>query len=645
MSGIFGLFNQDDAPVTPSEIEQMAVILERRGPDRTGLWQEGPVGLGHTLLATTPEAVFEKLPLTHPETGCTITADVRLDNREELLAALKLVDRTDSIGDAEIILQAYLAWGEACVGRFLGDFAFAIHDPRQKILFCARDQFGIRPFYYHHTAGRFLAFASEPRAILTLKKVPHRINEGRIADFLISQLEGIDKTSTFYEEIYRLPPAHTLTISPEKIQIQQYWKLEPGPELKLKSNEDYEEAFLEVFTEAVRCRLRSPEPVGSMLSGGMDSGSVVAIAKGLLAKDGKGPLSTYSAIAPDPENCIETRTIQAALTMDGLDPHTVSYHQLDELLPELAELTWNQAEPFDNHMTLLRVMYQLAHRQGTKVVLDGVDGDTVLSEGTQIARLLRRGHFLTAYREAVGQNLFWYGKSPVWRQLYQNARAVFIPLSVRDLYHRISSSQNIEQTVEQNIRKSIISREFARHIELGKRLQALNSQRESGLTGALGVEAAGTLNHPYLTVGIERYNRVASSLAIEPRHPWLDRRLVSFCLTLPGKQKLGQGWPKAILRRAMKDHLPETVRWRRGKEHLGWDFTTTLIRNTRADIHANINKNAKIIHPYIDARKLKESLLAFTENGDIDDEIVGNIFETASLIEWLQNSNINSINR
>jgi asparagine synthase (glutamine-hydrolysing) len=257
MSGIFGLFNQDGAPVRGDELARMASLLERRGPDRTGTWHEGAIGLGHTLLATTPELVFERQPLRHAESGCVISADVRLDNRPELLASLGIAaERGPSVGDAEIILTAYLAWGESCVERLLGDFAFAIWDPRRRALFCARDHFGMRPLYYHHTPGRFFAFASEPRAILVLPQTPYRINEGRIADFLVSQLEGIDKTSTFFEEVYRLPPAHVLTVTPGGVKQRRYWTLEPGPELRLPTDEAYAEAFLDVFTESVRCRLR-----------------------------------------------------------------------------------------------------------------------------------------------------------------------------------------------------------------------------------------------------------------------------------------------------------------------------------------------------------------------------------------------------
>jgi len=635
MSGIFGLYNQDEAPVTPSEMRPMASLLERRGPDRTGLWHKGQAGLGHTLLATTPEALFELIPLSHSASGCTITADVRLDNREQLLTNLGLIDRKDTIGDAEIILQAYLVWHDACVEHLMGDFAFAIHDARRKTLFCARDHFGVRPFYYHYTSGRLFVFASEPRAILALKKVPNKLNEGRIADFLISQLEGIDKTSTFYEEVYRLPPAHTLTISPDSIQIKRYWTLEPGPELQLNSDEAYAEAFLEVFTEAVRCRLRSAGPVGSMLSGGMDSGSIVAIAKDLLAKEGKGPLPTFSAIGPDSTNCTETRTTLLAQSLEGIEPHSIRYDQLDELLPELAELTWRENEPFDNHMTLVRSVYLLAQRRGVKVVMDGIDGDSVLSEGSQITRLLRGGRLLTAYREAVGQNHFWQGAYPAWQQLYRSSRAAFAPNVFQDLRQQLTGKQRSRKNAEKNINTSIINREFSRRVNLEQRMQMLNSHREPAHFRMASAEAAKSLDHPYLTVAVERYNRVASSVAIEPRHPFLDQRLLAFCITLPGNQKINEGWPKIILRRSMQGRLPDTVRWRRGKEHLGWDFTRELIGNTESDVINVINKNNHHILPYVDLSIVKNDLLSFNECVEIDKK--QEIYETACLASWLEN--------
>ena len=593
------------------------------------MWSDGPVGLGHTMLATTPESLHEQPPILNRREDLVITADVRLDNRDELIDSLGLRHRpAGEIGDNALILSAYEKWGEECPTKLLGDFAFAIWDGRTHSLFCARDPFGVRPFYYHHSPGGFFAFASEPRAILLLPRTPYRIDEGRIADFLITQLEGIDKTSTFFEELYRLPPASTLTVTPRGMRRQRYWRLEPGPELRLSSDEEYAEAFLDLFTQAVRCRLRGAGPVGSMLSGGMDSGSIVAVARALLSEAGLGPLSTFSGVASDDENCIETQTIYAAQTMDGLDPHVVNSGQLDDLLPELEELSWSLDEPFDNHMTLVRVLYLDAYRHGVKVLLDGIDGDTVLSEGSHLARLLRRGRWLTAWREAVGQNRFWGSGYPPGSELFHSARQAFVPEPVRRLRHALRSRNNQAQ-VQRNIRASIISPAFAQRIRLGERLQALGSHGAPGFAPSLPRERARTLDHPYLTVGVERYNRVASAVAVEPRHPFLDRRLVTFSIGLPGEQKLAHGWPKMILRRAMAGRLPEAVRWRRGKEHLGWTFTTALTKVMQANMEWIIHEHSDTLSRYIDMNRVP-----YMAEGGPEQE--SKLFEAAHLAAWLR---------
>lgn len=633
MSGIAGIFHQDGALVAAEDLRRMVSLLARRGPEGVGVWLGESSGLVHTLLATTPELLFERQPLEDTASGCIITADVRLDNREELLDGLGISERSALIGDAGIILAAYLAWGEACVERLLGDFAFAIWDGRERKLFCARDHFGVRPFYYHHTSGCFLAFASEPRAILVLRQVPYEINEGRIADFLVNQLEGIDKTSTFFEAVYRLPPAHTLIVTPEGMRRRRYWTLEPGSELRLPSNEAYAEAFLDVFTEAVRCRLRGAGPVGSMLSGGMDSGSVVAVARDVLAQTGQEPFLTFSAVGPDPENCVETRTIHAALTMNGLDPHLVSHDRLDALLPELEELTWNLEEPFDNHMTLPRAVYLAAHRCGLKVLLDGVAGDVVLGEGSHLARLLRRGRWLTAYHEAVGQNRFWGEHYPAWRVLYHGARTAFTPRPLRDLLHHLRQL-NQRRQVEANIRTSLINPDFARRMSIAERLQTLSSHRSVGFPSRHGAETVETIDHPYLIVGRERYDRVAADVAIEPRDPFLDRRVVAFCLALPGGQKLHGGWPKVILRRAMAGSLPDAVRWRRGKEHLGWSFTVALMEKMKDRMQLNIEGGWEIIAPYVNMDEVRQACRSYFDDGNPAQ--ADKVYDAAQLIAWLR---------
>lgn len=628
MSGILGILNLDGAPAATTDLAAIASLLERRGPDGTGLWSEGSAGLGHTRLTTTPELAFEHQPVAHVASGCVITADVRLDNREELLGALGLSGPSGDHGDAGLILEAYLAWGEACVNRFLGDFAFAIWDPRRRAMFGARDHFALRPFYYHHTPGRCFVFASEPRAILVLPQVPYQINEGRIADCLVPSLEWIDNTSTFFEHIYRLPPAHAVTVTAEGMNVRRYWTLEPGPELRLSSNEAYAEALREVLTEAVRSRLRGAGRVGSMLSGGLDSGSIVAVASGLLLADARPPLPTFSGVGPDPDTCIETRTIHTALAMEGLEPHLVDYTALESLMPELEELSWNLDEPFDFSMVLLRAMYLSARRQGVRVLLDGAGSDLVWNEGTYVLRLFRQGHWVRAWREAWRREQFFGFRQPLAGPL-RSARAALTPDVVRRLKRRLLATRRAESMV----RQSIISPEFARRVGLGDRLEKLDQSYGIEWKSDLRQEHAASI-HPNVTGGVERYGRVASAVGVEPRDPFLDRRVVAFGVSLPGDQLLDGGWPKAILRRAMAGRLPDDVRWRRGKPHLGWTFVTALAKARVARMQAEEVRVWEALRPYVDRAALQAAWRGHFDDGDPDD--AARVFGALNLSAWLE---------
>jgi asparagine synthase (glutamine-hydrolysing) len=609
VSGIFGLFNDDGARVEPTELRDMASQLTRRGPDRTDIWHADAVGLGHTLLATTPEALRECLPLRHSESGCVITGDVRLDNRTELLSQLDLASST---GECELVLSAYLAWGEACVERLFGDFAFAIWDAGPQALFCVRDHVGMRPLYYHHAPGRFFAFASEPRAVLVLPQTPYRLNEGRIADLLVGELEGIDKTSTFFEEVLRLPPAHTLTVTPEGVRQRRYWRLEPGPELRLSSDDAYAEAFLDVFEPAVRCRLRTVGRPGVMLSGGMDSGTVAAVARDVLATEARGPLLTFSATSPDGDADPETRAIRASMTMDGVEPCLVSSGDMDDLLLDLLRLTLEEEEPFDGHMTLVRALYLTARRAGVRTLLDGAGGDVVLSEGRQLARLLRAGRWRTAYREAAGQNRFFKGVCPPRRELLRSARAAFFPDALLRRLRPIHRQLRVGRT----IRGSTIDVEFARRVAVGERLRTLWAH-QIGLLPHTGAERAHAIEHPYLTVGRERYDRVAAAVGVEPRDPFLDRRVLAFCVRLPGEQTLDGGWPKAVLRRATAGRLPDEVRWRLGKEHLGWAFTQALMGRHRELIRGEVEASLESLNGYVDPEARRQIRRCLLEEGGL----------------------------
>jgi asparagine synthase (glutamine-hydrolysing) len=540
--------------------------LARRGPDGSRIALSERAGFGHALLATTPEAVWETQPLRHTPTGCTITADVRLDNRCEL--AERLGVNPARTGDAELILLAYLVWDEGLVDHLRGDFAFAIWDPRASALLCARDQSGMRQLIYHHAPGRLFAFATETRALLRHPEIPVELNEARIADFL-EAFEASDLTSTFFNGLSRLPPAHRLRFDRSGLRIIEYWRALPQPRLNLPSNADYTAAFRAAFDEAVRCRLRSPGPVGSMVSGGIDSSSVTAVAADLLDQGREPPLKTYSAIQSDP-GCVESNAIRAALTMGHIDPALVSLDDFESYRAAMLQAASEAEEPFGWHMTLIRALYHAAQQDGIKVMLDGVGGDTTLGTGAIVEPLLRARRFLSALREIRGERRYWGVTAPSWST---HGRAF-----VRSLLPDNVSARRHERFLaarrEAEALASPLAPAFAERIGMAQRRRdtAAQTAYPADPDEARHMRAL----HPYVIVARERYDRVASAFAIEPRDPFLDLRVIEFCASLPVSQLHKNGWPKLILREAMADMLPEAVRWRTGRVHLGPLFTGAL---------------------------------------------------------------------
>ena len=202
MSGITGIYFVDGRPVDASRLERMVNVLSHRGPDGIGMWSEGPVGFGHRMLWTTPESRRETLPLVSQCDGLVITADARIDNREELADLLDINNnQLELLSDSALILAAYERWGEDSPEKLLGDFAFVIWDRRKRELFAARDFFGTKPFYYYFGGGTF-AFASEIKSIFRSGVVARIVNEVRVADFLsASGPEGDDCTITCYRGV------------------------------------------------------------------------------------------------------------------------------------------------------------------------------------------------------------------------------------------------------------------------------------------------------------------------------------------------------------------------------------------------------------------------------------------------------------
>ena len=401
MSGIAAVWRLDGAPLPPADLDRVLERLTPRPDDPADRWLDGPVGLGQRMLAGARDALHATLSHGGEAGDVVVAADARLDNRAELVAALGLpLSAADGIGDEELLLRAWERWGEACPARLLGDFAFAVWDGRRRMLFCARDPSGLKPLYYH-AGPRVFAAASGTWALLAVPGVPRRIDELRIAAYLVPGLES--RTATFYEGIVRLPPGHCLSVTSAGAGAPRpYWQLDPTQEVRLGSDAEYAERFRDLFTEAVRCRLRAAAPVAAALSGGLDSSSVVCVARAIRTAAGTGPLATYTARFPTIPRCDEGAFVAAVEAGGGLRPRHLDGDALDPLgdleSGALRHEEALQAGGYYMHWAL----YRAAAADGMRVFLEGTGGDIVVSHGTgYLGDLARQGRWLELAQDCL----------------------------------------------------------------------------------------------------------------------------------------------------------------------------------------------------------------------------------------------------
>ena len=277
MSGFAGIINMNGEPVDRALLEELTRSMAYRGPDAQQMQLLGNVGLGHAMLRTTREAERERQPCSlDGETW--ITADCRVDAREDLIRELAALDRPEArtATDPELILHAYAAWGQACVHHLIGDFAFAIWECRHKRLFCARDHMGLKLFHYARK-GNLLIFGNTLNTLRLHPAISDRLNETAIGDFLLFGMNQ-DQSTTTFADIRRLPPAHTLTWSGSELQTDNYWTLPIDPPIRFRRANDYTGHFLDLVRTVVKDRLRT-DHVGVLMSGGLDSSALAAIAK------------------------------------------------------------------------------------------------------------------------------------------------------------------------------------------------------------------------------------------------------------------------------------------------------------------------------------------------------------------------------
>ena len=596
MSGIAGIIHFDGRPVEPGQIEAVTAAMHHRGPDGINHWRKGNVALGQCMLRTTPESLEETQPLTNEDESLVLVWDGRLDNREELRrSVLQSGARLRSNSDAELVLQSFAIWRDQCPLRLLGDFAFAVWDKTRQEIFCAIDHIGARPLYYALNKGYF-AFATEEEALLVLPGISGRPNKLQIADMLVLPPESFDNQYSWLHDVKGLMPGNSLVLSRDgELSASRYWQLDAGSESTYSSDEECQEAFLSVFAEAVRCRMRSTGPIAAMMSGGMDSAGISAMVRRLLPEMPGKQFHTYSAIADKFDGCVESQCILSLTKGLHDNAHFVSVPSFKGMVnvQDLNEVAWAKPHPVDNSIMLPAIMCKAASARKHRVMLTGVSGDLTMAGPDKFPALfLREGDWQQAWSacKAISENhTFLRGASPAMLFL-KNTWAAYAPGAARSLVFRMRHP-------ESRFANSVINTEFARKLDLTERLR-LQVRRQAATRACLEdhrQSLARANGGPWGFVsGLSGYDRVAGRYGVELRDPWADKRVVEFFLRLPFQYKLRNGWTKHLARVAFAPALEAKVRWRHGKEHLGPKFYQSLMGEPSiSDAQVMISKLAR----------------------------------------------------
>ena len=628
MSGICAVVHFDGTPVDADVLRKMAQVVAYRGPDGIRYWGGGNVGLAHLALNATLESLRERQPSI--SAGVCLTADARVDNRDELICTLQTegyLQEKDPT-DADLILAAYSCWGEACPEHIIGDFAFAISDSRKHCLFCARDALGTKPLHYGRV-GPVLCVASEAQQILQHPEIPCRLDEVAMADHLVSNCH--DEERTMFLDVRRLPPGHRLIATSGGLRLERYWDIDPKAETVYRRDDDYAAHFLQVLQRAVADRLRTQAGVvGIAMSGGLDSCAVAAVAWQMLAKgSGLPQLVAYSWAFEQLADCDERDYSSAMAAELGLE---IEYMDAESwwFLDDPVAFRPSLETPFLFEESRNGYMLSRLRARGARSLLTGHGGD----------RLLTGSPLIYADRLAAGKfGILW--------QLLRHARQVGAPLS-RLLYRYYTwmarpllvgfAGPALRRTMRRISGSGIppwIGTDFARRTGLAERLARSPVQRRfPDLARQENYEGVGALGADRRAV--YWWDRAAPRFGLEARHPILHRRLVEFVLSIPPEQTFrpGQKFTKLILRRALKGILPEAIRLRTDKavfrSYLDFSLRDKAVKQVRGLLEAPVLADMGVVNP----RVLRDSYDRFVTNAGFDKSYA--LWFTITLELWVR---------
>jgi len=588
MSGLCGCIHHTDRPGTADTVAPMAEVAAYRGPDSIEMWTGPYASLAHLALNVTPADERESQPLV--DDALVLVADARIDNRSELQPKLESHLRTPAPTDADLILAAYRRWGKDCPAHLIGDFAFAIWDQDEKRLFAARDPMAMRPFHYRVDDERLL-FGSDVKQLLAAPEVPTQLSEPMIAAFLQNRFTPLDWT--FYEGIFQLKPAHALLVQPDgSSKTWRYWDIDPSERVRCDDERDYVEHFREIFAEAVRARLRSTQPVGLFLSGGVDSGSIASMAGHLKETEGIGcpTLRTYSWAFRTLTQCDE-RDVSSQITNRYDFPSTPIDAESVRLIGTPNGVPDRDSPLMSHYQALLTTGLERAQEHGVRCMLSGQNGDLLV--GSWIfdnITLLREGKLRTLWNELKEQHES-FGLSfrqLIWRTLYRPIRAQIWPEDT--LPHLREPIRRLWRTIRPAPAPSSAPPWMSNELQARVNLPPTQREHKPDLHGFARQRRYEAIKAPLQRRIGSWCERLFARHKISYADPWADRRLIEYVMAIPQHQIFRRGQNKYIARRAMRGIMPEDARINLRKVSLAPLFENELKDDAADRVRALLQK-------------------------------------------------------
>jgi len=564
MCGIFGVFGKTGA----NELLKISQILKHRGPDDEGFCTlpelkhfSGPDTIKELALPSINgnfEGAFgyrrlsiidlsQKGHQPMERDGYAVVFNGEIYNFMDVRADLeKLGDSFSSTGDTEVLLRAYIKWGERCVDHFNGMWSFAIWDPKRRIIFASRDRFGVKPFIYFHD-GKYFAFASEQKALINFSRVPKEPVIEDAKRYLVWGMQNFSEDGMF-RGIKRLLPSHNLifNIDTGEMKTYEYWKIEPNIERAFydeRMAKKYFEKFRELFTDAVRLRLISDVKVGTALSGGVDSSSVVYTVNELMKKQKIASIGdvqyTFSAVYGN-YRADESKWIDIV----AKDTHVKSLKVVpsyEDLAEKIETLAYIHDEPFDSTSTYAQYcVMNLVKNNGVTVTLDGQGGDEIAGGYPLYMPMMLIENF-------PGRTFFYEFKN------LKKANASI------GLFFRTLVTKHMNRMAQKRYFKESVRDLFNHPLDFfpyGGRSKMEFSHANSRAWSDMREELVDLL---------KTADRNSMNFSIESRFPYLDYRLVEFAMSIPSAYKIHDGWTKYLSRRTFEGLIDEKILWRKDK--------------------------------------------------------------------------------